>query len=80
MKTYSTILQGNESTEENAREFAQGFDFSEDDTEEYNIDSRSDFIDTVNGIDIYYNMGADYYFFAESDEDESLYQSELHGY
>jgi hypothetical protein len=63
MVTYSTILQGSEATEENARNFAQGFDFSECETEEFNYNS-SNYIDTVSGIDIYYNWKANYYFFS----------------
>jgi len=67
MKTYSTILQGSEATEENARFFAQEFDFSEDEEEEYQGRDHQ-FIDTVNGIDIYYHFGADYYFFTNSNQ------------
>ena len=65
METYSTILQGSEATEKNAIEFAQGFDFSQSELEESNIKFKT-YIDTVNGIEIYYDYGADYYFFAES--------------
>ena len=68
MITYSTILQGSEATEENALNFAQCFDFSEDETED-TINLHRTYIDTVNGIEIYYQYGADYYFFAPQDED-----------
>ena len=65
MITYSTILQGHEATEENARDLARGFDFSQSETEEYNRNLMyDDYIDTINGVDIYYNTRADYYFFA----------------
>jgi len=63
MKTFSTILQGSEATEENAYNFAQGYDFSEDETEEATIFNTS-YIDTISGIMIYYNYVADYYFFS----------------
>lgn len=65
MLVYSTILQGSEATEKNALNFAQGYDFSEDETENFNYNS-SYFVDTVNGIDIHYNYKADYYFFSEN--------------
>ena len=64
MKVYSVILQGSESTEQNAINFAQGFDFSESEVEEYNTRDKT-YIDTINGIDIYYQYGADYYFFTD---------------
>ena len=67
MKTYSTILQGSEATEENARNFALGFDFTEDEIEDISIIFNT-YVDTLNGIDIYYDYGADYYFFAPSEE------------
>ena len=63
MKTYSTILQGSEATEKNAIGFADYFDFSEDQIKETPfINCR--FFATVNGVSIYYNYGADYYFFS----------------
>ena len=65
MKTYSVILQGSDATEENARNFALGFDFSESELEEYNGKDNS-YVDTINGIDIYYQYGADYYFFTDA--------------
>ena len=64
MKVYSVILQGSEATEQNAIDFAQGFDFSESEVEEYNTMDKT-YIDTINGIDIYYQYGADYYFFTD---------------
>jgi len=64
MKTYSTILQGSEATEDNAISFAQSYDFSEDE-ETYFFPIRFNYIDTINSIEIYYDYGADYYFFAE---------------
>ena len=70
MTTYSTILQGSEAIESFALEFAQGYDFSQDETEEYNYSIHYDtYINTIMGIDIYYNMTADYYFFADATND-----------
>jgi hypothetical protein len=68
MKVYNTILQGHEATEENAINWATGFGFTEDKATEYNRSFlRHNYIDTVNGIEIYYDFAADYYFFAESE-------------
>jgi hypothetical protein len=67
MKTHSAILQGSDATEENAWNFAQSFDFSEQEEEEYQGRDHQ-YIGTVNGIDIYYHFGADYYFFTNSDQ------------
>ena len=71
MVTYSIILQGSEATEENALNFAQGFDFSECEEEEFNF-NNSRYINSVNGIDIYYNYAADYYFFTSDCLNASL--------
>lgn len=68
MKSFSTILQGEEATEEYAIEFARCFDFSEDETEEVTTRDKN-YIDTVNGIEIYYQWRADYYFFVPESED-----------
>ena len=65
MKTFSTILQGSEAIEGQALDFAQGFDFSEDETEDYSYNINYDnYIDTINGIEVDYNAPADYYFFS----------------
>jgi hypothetical protein len=63
MLTFSTILQGSEATEKNAIGFANYFDFSEDEIEETPF-IHCRFFATINGISIYYNYGADYYFFS----------------
>jgi len=65
MGTYSVILQGSDATEENARNFALGFDFSQSELQECSS-KDSTYIDTLNGIDIYYHYGADYYFFKDA--------------
>ena len=62
MKSYSTILQ--EVTEQEAREWAQGFDFSQDELSTCPV-KRYNYVDTVNGISIYYDYAADYYFFSD---------------
>jgi len=66
MKVYSTILQGSEATEDNAINFAKLYDFSEDEIcENTALCSQFDYIDTIKGIDIYYNFAGDYYFFSK---------------
>ena len=60
---YSHILQGSEATEDQAREVAQGFDFSECDLTEQNL-PHTTYIDTVNGVIIVYDFAGDYYLFA----------------
>ena len=65
MKTFNTILQGSEAVEAFAIDFARGFDFSQDDVQDYNTTYYNDqYVDTVQGIEVYYNRTADYYFFS----------------
>lgn len=66
MKTYDIILQGDDANYDYAIEFAQGFDFSDVGLKESST-VRSTYVDTVDGIDVWYNYGADYYFFAPTD-------------
>lgn len=62
---FDFILQGDEATEENAIFCAQdGSIFMECETSSQNI-GYADYIDTVNGVGIYYDYGADYYFFTD---------------
>ena len=63
--TIGPICQGHEATIETARDMALGLDWSEYEIEPQEI-SHSRFEDTVNGLDIYYNYGADYYFFCDN--------------
>lgn len=66
MKTYDVILEGCEATEQQAREFAMGLDWSEVTISNGTIKYKT-YIDTINGVDIWYDFGADYYFFSEED-------------
>lgn len=64
--TFDFILEGWEAeTENDAIEFAQAFDFSETESHHQNI-GYARHVDTVNGIEVYYDYGADYYFFCPS--------------
>jgi hypothetical protein len=68
MTVYQTILQGSEAIEKFALDFAQSYDFSEDDIEEQDFSIHYDnYIDTINGIEIFYNNTADYYFFSSKE-------------
>ncbi len=64
MKLFDVILQSNE-TEEEARDFARGYVWCESEMTEQPMPTHSHYVDTVDGIKIYYDYGADYYFFSE---------------
>ena len=65
MMIYDAILEGDEATEENALDYARGIAWDEVEVSEQEI-KYSHFVDTVDGIDVYYDYGADYYFFADA--------------
>jgi hypothetical protein len=59
--TYDCILQDNP-IENDALDYARGIDWSEIECRESSI-AYGRYVDTVNGIEVYYDFGADYYFF-----------------
>lgn len=66
MATYNTfdaILQNGE-TEADAIEFARGFVWCECEPSEQSI-AYGRYIDTIDGVGVYYDYGADYYFFTD---------------
>ena len=68
---FNHVLDGHEATEENAYNAARGLDWQEIETTEGDY-PYLDYIDTVNGVGIWYNYGHDaYYFSDESGEGES---------
>ena len=67
MKVYDIILEGHEATEKNAVDLCNGLDWQDVETSEKPF-SHIDYVNTINGIDIFYNATADYYYFAESDK------------
>lgn len=73
-KYFNYILQGSDATEENAIQAAQDLDWSEIETSEGNY-SYLNYVDTINGVGIYYNMGDDSYYF--TDKTGSLQEQEL---
>ena len=69
MKIYNHILQGHEATEENAKDHARGLDWQGMEHKEGNPINlmHTEHVDTINGIRIYYDFTADYYFFADNE-------------
>jgi hypothetical protein len=61
---YSHILQGHEATEKNAIEHANGYDFTQEEAKENSFPFLN-YINTINGIEIYYNYGSDCFYFAQ---------------
>lgn len=74
-QTIGPILQNNESEEE-AIDFLHGYDFSEDEPEMQTI-GHAQFVDSANGIDLYYDYAGNYYFFAIEDKARSSFQQRL---
>ena len=68
-KLYDAILEGYEGGEEFALNYARELDWG---SSEYqmvdSLPTYKRYINTINGIDVYYDYGADYYFFVDSDE------------
>lgn len=62
---YDIILQGDEATEENAYNLVCDLDWKDLETTEQDLPNLR-FIDSLNGISIYYDFGADYYCFTET--------------
>jgi len=66
MLIYDEILQ--ESSEKAAIDYARGLVWSEVGQTEQPQPFHSNYVDTSNGIDIYYDYGADYYFFTVTEQ------------
>lgn len=62
-KTFDAILQNGES-EADALDYARGMVWSECESSEQTI-AYANHIDTIDGIGVYYDYGADYYFFTD---------------
>lgn len=71
MKIYNTTA--NFENDFFAIEWCKGMDFSEIETTEGEMPKHSNFIDEVEGVEIYYCYGTDSYFFAEVEEEEKIY-------
>lgn len=68
-KFFDYILQGSDATEENAIDAARGLDWQEIEAEEADY-PHLQYVDTVNGVGIWYNYGSDNYYFTDEVEEE----------
>ena len=68
-RVYDSILQGGTHTQEEALDWARGMVWCEVETTEQEI-YHSDLIETIDGVGVFYNYGADYYFFTDETEGE----------
>jgi len=73
MMFFDYILQGEDATEDNAIQAAQGLDWQEIEVHEGNY-PYLDYIDTVNGVGIYHNYGHNAYYFTD-ETSESMQES-----
>jgi hypothetical protein len=69
MATYMTFDAIYNGTESEALDYARGMVWDEVEVSEQTI-ANGRYIDTVNDVDVYYDFGADYYFFVEDLEEE----------
>lgn len=60
---YHAILPG--ATDQEARDYARGIDWQAEEREEGLVLFWDTYIDTINGVDIWYNAGCDHYYFSE---------------
>lgn len=65
--TFDFILEGWHGGEKEAVEIAISMDWQEIETSKDNI-AYGRYVATANGIDVYYDYGADYYFFCPEGE------------
>lgn len=66
-KVYDFVLQGDNATEEKAKEIASGLVWGKVKTNEQDI-KYCNYVDTINDVGIYYNPDIDYYFFVDEGE------------
>ena len=64
-KIYDFILQGDEATENGARAAVDGLDWTEVESAETDLPRHKNLVDIVAGVGIWYDFGADYYFFTD---------------
>lgn len=69
--TFDVIQQG--VSEEEALDFLHGFDFSECEIEPQKI-GHAQFIDSYQGVDMYYDYAGDYYFYVSSEEETPIFE------
>ena len=69
MKLYNHILQGHEATEENAYDHARGIDWQDVEKTDNPTLPYLQYIDTINGIDIWYVYADGSYLFSDEYDD-----------
>jgi hypothetical protein len=67
--TYDAILDGCDNTEQDAIDYAKELPQWNLETSEDSI-AYANYIDTIDGIGVYYDCGADYYFFTDETEED----------
>ena len=65
MRTFDAIL-GGYNTQKQALEYARGVVWGELETSQQVIKHKT-YIDTVDGVGVWYDYGADYYFFSDEE-------------
>ena len=68
MEYFNHVLQGEDATEQNAIEHAQGLDWQGIETTEQPRLVFTSYVDTVNGIEIWYCYGTDSYLFTPEEK------------
>jgi len=63
---FDAILQDGNHTDQDAINWANSFCFEDDATEQTIGYAR--YVATTNGVDVYYDYGADYYFFCPTED------------
>ena len=65
---FDAIVDGYEMRESEAIEYATGICDDWETSQVEKLPTYNRYLDTKNGIDIYYDFGADYYFYVVSDD------------
>lgn len=70
--TFDHVLQGEAASLENAIDTAQGLDWSEIETSEFTPTYHCDYCESINGVGIWYDSCADYYFFEDREANAGM--------
>ena len=68
MKLYDCTYPSNQNGHNDAIEYLRGMVWCEVETTEQDKPGHSDYIESFEGVDLYYCYGADYYFFADDSQ------------
>ena len=64
LKTFNPILPGHQNTPQDAKDFAIGYDFSQEEEPQAQEIAHVNFIDKIQEVEIYYCYGTDDYLFS----------------